>query len=273
MVLKSLSLLIVLLAGWSHGAAAFQQEQTEPPPAADSLRTSVRDLIDQGNVFASKYFDNRAALAFYDRALTIEAGNADLLWHISQAYIDIGEHLPVATDEEKAQQLVAYEKALEFADKSVAANSSSSMALTRRAIALSHVSFFRGLWETVGLLKDVRSDLVQAIALDSTNHLAFYALGRTHMRVIERPWIFRWPLGLGWGSRTEALRLFEEAILHKKDFIEYRVEYAKALIEEGEYEKARDHLLIVQTLPTQDEDDDRYRREARELYDSIKDEE
>lgn len=255
------------------GRAFAQQEQSAEAPQVDSLHSSVGALIAQGDIFASKYFDNRAALAIYTRALTFESGNADLLWHISQAYIDIGEHLPTATDKEKAQQLAAYEKAFEFAEKSVAANASSSMALTRRAIALSHVGFFRGFWETVGLLKDVRSDLERAIALDSTNHLAFNVLGLVHMRVIERPWVFRWPLGLGWGSRSEALHFFERAIFLKGDYIEYRVDYAKALIEEGEYEKARDQLQLISVLPTQDEDDDRYRREALELYESVKDEE
>lgn len=272
-ITKRASFLLILLGGWSLGLAVGQQDQSAEAPPVDSLHSSVRALIAQGNIFASKYFDNRAALALYNRALTFESGNADLLWHISQAYVDIGEHLPTATDEEKTQQLAAYEKALEFADKSVAANASSSMAFTRRAIALSRVGFFRGFWETVGLLKDVRSDLERAIALDSSNHLAFNALGLAHMRVIERPWIFRWPLGLGWGHRSEALHFFEKAIILKGDFIEYRVNHAKALIEEGEYVKARDQLLLIPALPTQDEDDDRYRREALQLYESVKEEE
>jgi len=210
--------------------------------------------------------------SFSESLLTIEAGNADLLWHISQAYVDIGEHLPTASDEEKDLQLAAYEKALDFAGRSVIADPRNSMALTRRAIAVGHISLFKGLWETVGLLKDMRSDLDRAVAIDSTNHLGIFWLGRTHMRVTDRPWIFRWPLGLGWGSRTEALRLFERAIGLRGDIIEYRIEYAKGLVDEGEYEKARVQLLLIPNLPTQDEDDERYRREAHELYALIKDE-
>ena len=262
--------IFLVVAVW--GIAAAQVESTPQPAPTDSLRTSVRELIAQGDIFASKYFDNRAALELYNRALTIEAGNADLLWHISQAYVDIGEHLPTASDEEKDLQLATYEKALDFAGRSVIADPRNSMALTRRAIAVGHISLFKGLWETVGLLKDMRSDLDRAVAIDSTNHLGIFWLGRTHMRVTDRPWIFRWPLGLGWGSRTEALRLFERAIGLRGDIIEYRVEYAKALVDEGEYEKARAQLLLIPNLPTQDEDDERYRREAHELYDLIKDE-
>ena len=265
-------LFLSLLFGWSGLIAAVQLEQPPQTLSPDSSHSSVRALIEQANVFASKYFDSRAALALYNRALSLESSNADLLWHISQAYIDIGEHLPTVTDEEKQQQLAMYEKAFEFAEKSVTADGENSMALTRRAIALSHVCLFKGLWETVGLLKDIRSDLERAVLLDSANHLAFYALGKTHMRVTERPWILRWPLGLGWGSRSDALRFFETAALLKRDLIEYRVECAKALIEEGEYEKARAHLLLIPGLPTQDEDDEHHRRDARELYETIKDE-
>jgi hypothetical protein len=270
--LKKASILTILLAALTWGTAAAQTEQEPQSQPPDSAYTSVDQLIDQGNIFASKYFDNRAALELYNRALTIESTNCDLLWHISQAYIDIGEHLPASTDDEKQQQLTMYEKALEFAEKSVTANASSSMAFTRRAIAVSHISRFRGFWETLGLLRDVRSDLERAVALDSANHLAFYTLGRIHMRVTERPWIFRWPFGLGWGSRNAALRFYERAIALKGDIVEYRMGYANGLIEAGEYEKARQQLLSIPNLPTMDEDDERLRREARELYDLIKDE-
>lgn len=263
---------LVLLPFCLRPARAVQLESSPQVSVRDSVHSFVGSLIAEGDVFASEYFDNRKALMLYNRALKIESTNADLLWHISKAYVEIGDHLPTITDADKERQLATYTTALEFAQKSVTAEPGNSMALTRRAIALSRSALFKGFWETVGLMKDIRADLEEALAADSTNDLAFYTLAKTHLWVIERPWIFRWPLGLGWGSREEAILLFEKAIDLKSDFVAYRLECAKALTEEGEYERAKAHLRLIPELPTQAEDDEQYRTEAQALFELIKDE-
>ncbi|MBI2618588.1 MAG: hypothetical protein HYW57_00730 [Ignavibacteriales bacterium] len=244
-------------------------DSTAPAPPPDP----VTDLLAQANDLAQNRFDNKKALALYSEALLLESANSEILWRISRSYIEIGEHLPTLSDEDKEEQLRMYEKGLEFADRSVAANPMSSMAFTTRAIARGRVALFTGLWGSVGMMKDIRADLHQALAFDSTNHLAFYALGATHMKVIEKPWILRWPLGLGWGSRGRAIALFEQAIVLKWDFIGYRLACARAYFEEGDYGRARAHLSLIPMLPTQDEDDGRYRAEARELLTRINSEE
>jgi len=241
-------------------------------PAPDSVHYVARDLIRQGTVFADTYFDNRTALSFYNRALKLESTNSELLWHISQAYVDIAEHLPAVSDEEKEAQLAMFEQALEFSEKSVTADTSNSMALTRRALARNRVSLFQGFWGTVGLYKKSRADLIKAIELDSLNDLAHFVLGMTHQHVAEKPWILRWPLGLAWASHAKALQHLEKAVMIRGDMIEYRLEFARALIEEEDYEQARTQLRVIPNLPTHDEDDDQFRREARELLESIKDE-
>jgi FimV-like protein len=50
----------------------------------------------------------------------------------------------------------------------------------------------------------------------------------------------------------------------------YRIDCARAYIEEDENDKARNHLTTIGTLPTLDEDDAQFRKEALELLEKIK---
>jgi tetratricopeptide (TPR) repeat protein len=236
--------------------------------APDSSK--AEQLIAQGNVFSEKTFDNQKALQSYQAALALEPNNYDALWRVSRAYVDIGEHLPATTDQEKAVQLQTYEKALESANKAVAANPNGAMAYTRRAIANGRIALFKGVWESLDLVKQTKADCEKAIALDPNDAAAYYVLGRTHMKVSEKPRIVRWPLGLGWANLDESVKNYEKAIALRSDFIMYRLDCARAYVELDEYGKARAQLTAIGTLPTMDEDDGQFRKDAQELLDKIK---
>ncbi len=237
-------------------------------PQGESI--NVQTLMEEGNMFAEQLFKNDSALQRYLAALALQPHNAEILWRISRTYIDIGEHLPVATDAEKKEQLAIYERALGYAQRAVAADGRNSMAYTRRAIANGRIALFKGVWESLDLVKQSKADLEKAIQLDPTNATAYYVLGRTHAKVSERPRIVRWPLGLGWANLEEAVKQYETAIALRPDFIMYRLDCARAYIELDDYEKARTHLSTIASLPTKDEDDDVFRKEARELLERIR---
>jgi FimV-like protein len=232
--------------------------------------TPVHVLLAEANELAERRFDNHKALARYMEALALEPTNSEILWRISRCYIDIGEHLPTTTDAEKEFQLQMYEKALEFANRAIASDPRSSMAYTRRAIAYGRIALFRGVWESIDLVKQTRKDLERALELDPRNSTAYYVMGRTHARVSEKPKILRWPLGLGWASYEEAVKNYERAIQLRPDFIMYRLDCARAYAELGEFEKAREHLRAIESLPMNDEDDEQFRKEARELWERMR---
>ena len=261
--------IIILLLFASSPAAAKQAAFTLEP---DTIKTEVGDLIAQADG-AQRNFNNRKALALYSEALAIESRNADILWRVSRSYLEVGEHLPSATDQDRTKQLEMYEEALAAAARSITADDDNSMAYTYHALALSRVGLFKGFWEYVGILKDTRKDLKKAIAIDSTNHLAYYALGMACFRGSERPWIFRWPLGIAWANTEQALRNFEKASILRGDLIKYQLACARVLVTEGEYDRARVYLDRIPELQTLEEDDEQCRREAKELLDRIKDEE
>ena len=160
---------------------------------------------------------------------------------------------------------------MEFAEKAVNVNQKNSMAFARRAVANGRIALFKGVWSALDFVKQAKADCEKAIELDSNNNAAYYVLGRTHARVSEKPRIVRWPLGLGWASLEDAVANYEKAILLRPDFISYRLDAARTYIELDEYNKAREHLSVILLLPTQDEDDDQFRRETKELLEKIKD--
>ena len=216
-----------------------------------------------------RQFDNKGALALYQQALRRDSANADILWRISRAYVDIGEHLPVSTDEEEEKQLQTYEMAAEYAYRAVQSDSRSSMAYTRRAIANGRIALFRGIWESLGMVKDTRADVDTALMIDPSNDVANYIMGRIHAKVSEKPGIVRWPLGLSWADPEEAIRYYERAIDLYPEFIMYRLDCARTYIEVDQYEEAREHLKRIADLEKRDEDDDQFKKEARELLKEI----
>lgn len=237
---------------------------------AQNNNTSLDILISEGDFFAEKTFENQKALEKYLTALKLSPKNYELYWKISRCYIDIGEHLPSNTQEERNQQENIYKKALLYADSAVQVNPNGSMGYTRRAIANGRIALFKGIWDNVSIVKKTKSDLDRAIELDPNNATAYYVLGRTHTKVSEKSKVIRWPLGLAWANLEDAVKCYEKAISLRPDFIMYRLDAAKAYIQMEDFMKAKQHLSTITTLPTQDEDDENFRKEAAELLTKIK---
>jgi FimV-like protein len=263
---KSVSLLLILTFGFLVPTTSMAAVLTED----DS--THVSQLIAQGNEFSEKVFDNQKALEKYDEALALSPNDYEILWRLSRTYVDIGEHLPKSNDAEKQKQLECYEKSLDFAKKAITANPKGAMGYTREAIANGRIALFRGIWESLDLVKKTKADCEKAIALDSTGPGAYYVLGRTNAKVCEKPKFIRWPLGIGWANMDDAVKNYEKAIELRPSFIMYRLDCARAYVEMDEYGKAREHLTKIASLPKEDEDDDVFRKEAAELLEKIKDE-
>ena len=230
----------------------------------------ISQLIVEADTFADKTFDNKKALEKYQEALSLDSLNYEVLWKISRSSVIIGEHLPAITDEQKEGQLQAYEEAVRYAEKAVAVDPNGSMGYTQRAAANSRVALFKNIWKSSGLMNDVREDCGKAIDLDPKNAQAYDILGRAHLRLSQRMKLFRWPFGIAWGNTDDAALYFEKAISIQPNFISYRIDAAWAHMENKEYQKARDHLSVISTLPTLSEDDERLRKEAADLLEQIK---
>jgi tetratricopeptide (TPR) repeat protein len=238
--------------------------------AAQQQKTAA-ELLADGDQYSEKLFDDQKALQSFQAALVLAPNDYEILWRLSRTYADIGEHMPHATDTEKQKQLEAYDRSLEFAKKAIATNANGSMGYVRRAITNGRIALYRGVWESIDLVKQVKADCEKSIQLDPNNAAAYYVLARSHAKVCEKPKMIRWPLGLGWANMDTALYNFEKSIALRPNFAMYRLDCAKAYIEEDEYDKAKLHLRVIPTLPKANEDDEKFKQEAAQLLEKIKD--
>ncbi len=240
-----------------------------------SFAQSVGDLIKQGDKYVEEFNDQKA-LDTYLQADKLSPNNWEIYWRISRSYIDIGEHLPDKTSAQKDEQEKMYKKSLEYADKAVKLAPGEAITYVRRAIANGRIALFQGVFSAIGTVKDVKADCEKAIQLGNGGNyvqaLAHYVLGRTHLKVCEKPYLVRLPLGLGWGDTGEAVKLLETANKLKPNFRMFLYELAKAYVEEDEYDKAKATLKLVEKAPVADEDDNQVLADAKKLYEKIKDE-
>jgi len=240
-------------------------------PLQAQQKETASAIIAVGDSFSTKSFENQKALEAFMKAYGVEPNNYEVLWRISRTYVDIGEHQPAATKEDKIKQLETYQKALDFAELAVKANPNEAMGYTRRAIANGRVALFKGVWDSIDLVKQVKGDCEKAIQLDKDNPAAYYVLARTHAKLCEKPKVIRWPLGLSWANYEDARANFEKAIAIRPTFIMYRLDAARTYAELDEYDKAKEQLTRIAAMPTEDEDDNQFRKEAKDLLEKIKD--
>ncbi|MBZ0198694.1 MAG: hypothetical protein K8H86_02420 [Ignavibacteriaceae bacterium] len=202
--------------------------------------------------------------------------NFEILWRISRGYVDIGEHMPEKTDDQKDAQSNVYKKALDYAEKSVKAGSDKSVTYLRRAIANGRIALFKGVFSVAPIVNSVKSDCEKALKLNNsgTYHdaLAHYILGRTHAKLAEKWAPARAVLGLGWGDLQVGIQEYLKAIKIKPNFRMFHLDLAKAYIEDDQYDNAKEQLKKVISSPAEDEDDGERVVEAKKLFEEIKNE-
>jgi tetratricopeptide (TPR) repeat protein len=236
---------------------------------------TVEKLIEEGDKYTTEY-NNQKALDTYLKADKLYPDNWEVLWRISRAYVDVGENMPEKSDEQKDAQLVIYQKAFDFADKSVKLASDKSITYIRRAIANGRIALFKGVFSVAGVVTSVKEDCEKAIKLNNgenyTIALGHYILARTHAKISEKWAPARSVLGLGWADNETAIVEFNKAINLFPNFRMFYLDLAKSYIREDQFQKARDALKKVIDSPKKDEDDDQKLNEAKKLLEEIKNE-
>jgi len=229
---------------------------------------SLEELMQQGNDYY-KEFNHEKALATYMLADSLYPANWELMWKISRAYVDITEKLPEETGDQEDIKQAEFEKALFYADSSVKLAPGEAETYVRRAIANGKIALFEGIFSAIGSVNDVKDDTEKAIELGNggnyTQALAHYVLGRSHLKVCEKAYLLRLPLGLGWGDMDDAIRELETAVKLRPNYRMFYLSLARAYFEESMYEKAKESIELLQKAPFVDEDDDTVLAEAEEL--------
>ncbi|MGE5457486.1 MAG: hypothetical protein ACM3RX_03955 [Methanococcaceae archaeon] len=235
---------------------------------------SVDELLRQGDGYAERDFNNEKALDKYKQAEKVSNNNWEICWRLSRTYLDIADHMPASGSEQKEAQQAEFQKALNYAEKTVQLAPSESIGYIRRAAANGKIALFKGVFSAISLVNKVKADAEKSIKLGSSGSyidaLSHYILGRTHMKVCEKAYLVRLPLGLGWGDMDKAEVELKKAVDTYPNFRMFYLELAKYYIEESEYQKAKENLYKVQKSPKSYQDDDKFLAESKKLLEEIK---
>ncbi len=233
---------------------------------------TVESILEHADYYSQETWEHGKALELLHEALEQHPDNDDILWRISRAYADSAEILQKIENAEEDTIESYYQTAREYAERAIEANPENSMAYTRLAVATGQIALYKGIWSAISLVKDTRDAVEKALELDESNNIAHFVYARSHHAVSQRPRLVRRPLGLGWANMDTALKHFDKAIELRPDFIMYRLDAARAFIEEDEYERAYELLAKIPDLENQTRFDDTYREEAQQLLAEIENE-
>lgn len=226
-----------------------------------AFTADVKTLIAQGDSLYS-VFNNRGAEKKFIDALNLEPQNPEILWRLSRTMIDIGEHLP------KDQQEHFYNAALDYAEKTIKAAPSHPQGHLRKAIALGKIALFKGVFQSISIVKQVKESLDKTLSLDAKDPVAHYVLGRTHAKLCEKPKLARKLLGLDWADEAIGEKEFQKAIELDPTYIMFRYDYALFLFDLKKDSLARVQLNKILELPIRDEDDSAKKADAKSLLKS-----
>ncbi len=231
----------------------------------DENEQTLEVMLENADYYSQETWEHGKALEILYEALEQYPDNDEILWRISRAYADSAEVLQKVEDAYEETIEHYYQRAKDYADRAIEQNPENSMAYTRRAIATGQIALYQGIWSAISLVKETREAVEKALELDDANSIAHFVYARSHAEVSQRPRLFRRPLGLGWANMDTALEHFDKAIELRPDFIMYRLDAARAFLEEDEYDRAYELLSVIPDLENQTRFDDTYREEADEL--------
>ncbi len=249
--MKTLLLLLALVG--LHSMSLFAQE-------SKAICDEIDALMEQIKIAEAK--------AKVDDALSKFPNDFEVLWRASRVYVVFGDTQP------KSEQEQIYVKAKEFAEKAIQLNPQASVGYVRRAAANGKVALFKGVLSVKDLVKQTKADAEKAIQLNSSGPqvlaVAYYILGRTHLKLSETPEVMRMPLGLAWGNLDDAIKYLAKAVELRGDFIMFRLDYARALQKDDKFDQAREQLKEIAALKVQEYGDEERKKEAAYLLESIK---
>lgn len=236
---------------------------------------SLEELLQDGDSFQKEH-QFKVALEIYEKADSLHPANWKVMWRLSRAYVDLGDLMPAETDEQKEAQLPMYEKAVMYADSAVALAPNQMLPYLRRAIANGKIALFKGVFSVGSVVDQVRDDSEKAIELNTSTEkdlgIAHYVLARTHDKISDKWGPARSVLGLGWADWEIAIQHYQQAQQLYPELMMIHLDYAKAWMEEDEWENAKAELVKAQQCKLIDKGDQERVKEIEELLVKVNEE-
>lgn len=159
---------------------------------------------------------------------------------------------------EDQEQIKAFKKLSEQSALFVKNYPDSAKSHIWHGIVLASYAGAKGGIGALGLAKDAKKSLEEAIIIDGTalDGSAYASLATLYSKVPG------WPIGFG--DDDEAQKLFKKALALNLNSIDTNYLYAEFLYDEGDYEQAKARLLVAQAAGIRDSRPkaDKYRQQA-----------
>jgi len=230
-----------LLGVFFLGSGLAAGDTTTPGTEVHSLDRE----IERGD---SLWMDGKYQQALFKYLSLLPGNEKKILWRLARVYCDLGDSKP------RDQRESTYDRALEYARRSVKKAPSLSESHTVLAVALGKKAIFAGGKRQIELSREIRDEAIRAIELNRKNYIAHIILGiwnreLANLGFFERTGAELFYGGLPDASNDRAVYFFKRAIeLHHRS-LTARLELGRTYLNMGEEEKARRMFQEVLKIP------------------------
>jgi tetratricopeptide (TPR) repeat protein len=219
-----------------------------------------------------------SALVRFREALALDPTNYNALWKAAKSIQNVAKQIDSDQDALKKQRDSMYVQARAWAEAAVAVNEKGSEGHSTLAQAIGRLSRTKGGKERVKFAKVIYDEAMTATELDSTNDPAYHVLGAWNAEIKRLSGMTRFFAKTMFGADfmdkanwADAQKYLKRAIAIRPANVYHHLELAEVYVDLKKYDKAREQLKIVQDLPIADVLDHKYKTEAAELMEEIKD--
>lgn len=227
------------------------------------------ELVKTGNGH-DQSFRPKEALQSYLPAEKMDPDNVDLLLRIARQY----RH-QMADSGAMAEKLRLSGMALNYAQRAV--KLAPNNAETHLSIAICHAKALElySNKEKMDALRQVKASADKSIALDPSNDLAWYVLGRWNEKIAELSTLKRKVAEMAYGSlpkasADEAAKCFRKAISINPNRSPYNIDLGITYAAMGNPADARKHIEKGLAMPNNGKDDPETKRRGRDLLATLK---
>lgn len=215
------------------------------------------------------------ALADYRAAIAADSSSEQAYWKASRELVDLGEYEP-----DKDKQKEYYGEAEKLAKRAVELNPTDPEGHFSVARAVGRVALSVGKKERVRYAKEVRTEALETLRLDSAHAGANHVMGRWNAEIMRLSGFSRFMaknfLGgdvFGTASWAEAVRYMERAVALDPNRITHHLDLAEVYRDRnkpGDLDKAREQFQAVIDGPITDYNDHHYKQEAQDELAKLK---
>lgn len=203
----------------------------------------------------------REAESRYRAELGVRGDSAEVLWRIARLRVCQGD---VADDGAKEAW---YREAATYARRAIAADSTVGRGHTWLAASIGSIAMYEGGKTKVKLSHEIKTALDRAVALDSTDDVAYSIMGSFYLALGDISWVERQLAAIFLGSLppggfADAERALTRAVRLAPEIVRHRYELGLLYHAQDRDAEAREEFRLCGTLPSRLASDDRTKRMA-----------